>query len=100
MEDQPPKASPPAAPPSHGRLIALTTLLGTMGVPVAVWCAMLTYDAFDPMCGTGGEGGIACATRAFVVTVMSILPGLLIGVVTGLRLAARRDRSKLRKPGP
>jgi hypothetical protein len=44
---------------------------------------------------TGGEGGIACATRAFVVTVMSILPGLLIGVVTGLRLAARRDRKHI-----
>ena len=43
------------------------------------------------MCGTGGEGGIACATRAFVVTVMSILPGLLIGVVGGLMLASRRD---------
>jgi hypothetical protein len=44
---------------------------------------------------TGGEGGIACATRAFVVAVMSVLPGLLIGVVTGLRLAARRDRKHI-----
>jgi hypothetical protein len=43
----------------------------------------LTYDAFDPMYGSGGEGRIACATRAFVVTAMSILPGLLIGVVSG-----------------
>jgi hypothetical protein len=68
-----------------------------VAVPVAVWGAMMVYDHFDPMCG--GEGGIACATRAFVVTLMSILPGLLIGVVTGVRLAARCDRSKLRKPG-
>jgi uncharacterized membrane protein len=88
-----------AAPASHGWLIALAALGGTVGVPVAVWCAMMAYDHFDPMCGSGGEGGIACATRAFVVTLMSILPGLLIGVVTGVRLAARRDRGTLRKPG-
>jgi hypothetical protein len=41
------------------------------------------------------RGCIACATRAFVVTVMPILPGLLIGVVAGLRLAARRDRKNI-----
>jgi hypothetical protein len=82
----------PAPSSGHGRLIALATLLGTVLVPLAVWCAMLFYDRFDPMCGSGGEGGIACATRAFVVTMMSILPGLLIGVTTGLYLASRRDR--------
>jgi hypothetical protein len=48
------------------------------------------HDQFDPMYATGGEGRIACATRAFVVTVMSVLPGLLIGVVSGLVLASRR----------
>jgi hypothetical protein len=52
---------------------------------------MLVYDQFDPMCGVGGEGGIACATCAFVVTMLSILLGLLIGVVTRLVLASRRD---------
>jgi hypothetical protein len=77
--------------PSHGWLIALSALLGTIFIPVGVWCTMLIYDQFDPMCGSGGEGGIACATRAFVTTVMSILPGLLIGVVSGLMLASRRD---------
>jgi hypothetical protein len=81
--------TPPA--PGHGWLIALSALLGTILIPVAVWCTMLIYDQFDPMCGTGGEGGIACATRAFVVTVMSILLGLLIGIVSGLMLASRRD---------
>jgi hypothetical protein len=83
---------PPPAP-GHGWLIARSALLGTVLVPVAVWGAMLVYDRFDPMCGTGtgSEGGIACATRAFVVTVMSILPGPLIGVVSGVRLASRRD---------
>ena len=45
--------------------------------------------------GKCGEGGIACATRAFVVTLMSILPGLLIGVMAGLRLAAQRDRKNI-----
>jgi hypothetical protein len=82
----------PDPAPGHGWLIALSALLGTILVPVAVWCAMLVYDRFDPMCGAGGEGGIACATRAFVVTVMSILPGLLIGVVNGVTLASRRSR--------
>ena len=77
--------------PCHERLIALATLLGTGLIPIAVWCAMLGYDRFDPMCGTGGEGGIACATRALGVTVM-ILPGLLTGVTTGLYLAFRPDR--------
>jgi hypothetical protein len=81
--------TPPA--PGHGWLIALSALLGTILIPIAVWCTMLIYDQFDPMCGSGGEGGIACATRAFVVTVMSILPGLLIGVAGGLMLASRRD---------
>jgi len=82
----------PSSAPGHGWLIALAALLETVLIPVAVWCAMLGYDRFDPMCGSGGEGGIACATRAFVVTMMSILPGLLIGVGTGLYLASRRDR--------
>lgn len=70
----------------------LSALSGTALTPAAVWCAMLAYDHFDPMCGTGGEGGIACATRAFVVTVMSIVPGLLIGVGSGVFLASRRSR--------
>ena len=83
---------PPAVPASHGWLIALAALGGTAGVTVATWCTMMAYDRFDPMCGNGGEGSIGCATRAFVVTLMSILPGLLVGVVTGLWLAARRER--------
>jgi hypothetical protein len=83
---------PPPAP-GHGWLIVRSSLLGTILIPIAVWCTMLIYDQFDPMCGSGGEGGIACATRAFVVTAMSILPGLLIGVVGGLMLASRRDAS-------
>jgi len=45
--------------PGHGR----AALLGMALTPVAVWCAMLGYDRLDPMCGSGGEGGIACATR-------------------------------------
>jgi hypothetical protein len=53
---------------------------------------MLAYDRFDPMCGTGGEGGIACALRALAVTAMSVVPGLLIGVGGGLFLASRRGR--------
>jgi hypothetical protein len=95
MADSTPDPALPAVAASHGWLIALAALLGTVGVPVAVWGTMMAYDHFDPMCGSGGEGGIACATRAFVVTLMSILPGLLIGVVTGVRLAARRDRKTI-----
>jgi hypothetical protein len=91
MSDAPPGPAAPVAQ-NRGWLIAVAALLGTVLTPVAVWCGMLGYDRFDPMCGTGGEAGIACATRAFVVTVMSVLPGLLIGVVSGLVLAARRDR--------
>jgi hypothetical protein len=48
-----------AALAEHGWLIALGGLLGTVLTPVAVWCVMMTYDQFDPMCGTGGEGDIA-----------------------------------------
>ena len=86
--------SPPAAPAAQGggRIILLATLSGTVLTPAAVWCAMLAYDHFDPMCGTGGEGGIACALRALVVTAMSVVPGLLIGVGGGLFLASRRGR--------
>jgi hypothetical protein len=84
--------------PGHGRLILLAAPLGMVLTPVAVWCAMLGYDRLDPMCGSGGEGGIACATRAFAVTMMSILPGLLIGVGIGLLLASRRDRRVRRLP--
>jgi hypothetical protein len=82
----------PTPAQGHGWLIALAALVGTVLTPVAAWCAMLVYDQFDPMCGTGGEGGIACATRTFIVTVMSILPGLLMGIVGGQFLASRRDR--------
>jgi hypothetical protein len=99
MSNLPPDPLPMPAPArGHGWLIALAALLGMVLTPVAVWCAMLVYDRFDPMCGTGGEGGIACATRAFVVTVMSILPGLLMGVVGGLFLASRRDRRQAGSP--
>jgi hypothetical protein len=52
---------------------------------------MLSYDHFDPMCGTGGEGGIACALRALAVTAM---PSPLIGIGGGLFFVSRRDRQK------
>jgi hypothetical protein len=97
MSNLPPDPLPTPAR-GHGWLVALAALLGMVLTPVAVWCAMLVYDQFDPMCGTGSEGGIACATRAFVVTVMSILPGLLMGVVGGLFLASRRDRRQAGSP--
>ena len=79
----------------QGRLILVTTLLGTVLVPLATYGVMLLHDQFDPMCVAGGEGRIACATRAFVVTVMSVLPGLLIGVVSGRVLASRRAAKRL-----
>ena len=78
------------ASPGNGRLILLAAVAGTVLLPVAVWCVMRLYDQFDPMCGAGGEGRIACATRAFVVTAMSVVPGFVIGVLGGLRLASRR----------
>jgi len=90
MSDSPP--APPAAQ-GHGRIMLLSVLSGTLLAPAAVWCAMLAYDHFDPMCGEGGEGGIACALRALVVTGMSIVPGLLIGVGVGLFLASRRGKT-------
>jgi hypothetical protein len=55
MSNVPPDPSA-ACGQGHGWLIAVATLLGTVLTPVAVWCAMLAYDNFDPMCGTGGEG--------------------------------------------
>jgi hypothetical protein len=70
----------------------LSAISGTALTPAAVWCGMLVYDHFDPMCGTGGEGGIACALRALAVTALSVVPGLPIGVGVGLFLASRRDR--------
>jgi hypothetical protein len=76
--------------PGNGRLILLSEVAGTVLLRVAAWCVMLLYDQFDPMCGAGGEGRIACATRAFVVTALSVVPGLVIGVLGGLRLASRR----------
>lgn len=94
MSDLPPDSSV-AEPPGQGRLILLATVLGTVLVPLATYGVMLVHDQFDPMCATGGEGRIACATRAFVVTVMSVLPGLLIGVVSGLVLASRRAAKRL-----
>jgi hypothetical protein len=57
---------------------------GAVLIPVAVWCAMLIYDHFDPMCGAGG---IACALRALAVTAISVVPGLLIGAVAGCFLS-------------
>jgi hypothetical protein len=86
----PPSRPSPVAAPGSGRLILLSTVAGTVLLPVAVWCLMLLYDQFDPMCGAGGEGRIACAARTFVVTAMAVLPGLVIGVLGGLRLASRR----------
>jgi hypothetical protein len=81
---------------SRGWLIALAALLGTILVPLLVGCAMAAYDAFDPMCRLGGEAGIRCGMRAFVVSMTSILPGLSVGVVAGLKLARRRDRKALK----
>jgi hypothetical protein len=46
--------TPPA--PRHGWLIVLSALLGTILIPVAVWCTMLIYDQFDPMCGNRRRG--------------------------------------------
>jgi hypothetical protein len=58
------------ATPGNGRLILLSAIAGTVLLPVAA-------------CGAGGEGRIACATRAFVVTAMSVVPGLVIGFWAG-----------------
>jgi|1185.fasta_scaffold548569_1 hypothetical protein len=86
------ESSQPVPRVSHGWLIALAGLLGMVVVPGFVSFAMLAYDALDPMCGGGGEGAITCGMRAFVITLMSILPGLLIGVFAGQALARRRGR--------
>ena len=86
-----PLPAPPAAQ-WRGLIILLATLFGAVLIPVAVWCAMLVYDHFDPMCGTGGEGGIACALRALAVTAISVVPGLLIGVCVGTYLGSRSAR--------
>jgi hypothetical protein len=87
------------ATPGNGRLILLSAIAGTVLLPVAAWRVVLLYDQFEPMCGAGGEGRIGCATRAFVVTAMSVVPGLVIGVLGGLRLASRRKRASLVFPG-
>ena len=71
-------------------MILLAALLGTVLVPLATYGVMQIHDQFDPMCVAGGEGRIACAMRAFMVTVISVLPGVLIGIVSGMFLASRR----------
>jgi hypothetical protein len=88
-------ASPdPAAPPApvDGRIVLLATALGAALTPVVVWCAMLAYNHFDPMCDGGAEGSLACVLRALAVTMISVVPGLLIGVVGGRYFASRRAR--------
>jgi hypothetical protein len=87
----------PAAPPAPARvgggIVLLGTALGAVLTPVVVWCAMLVYDHFDPMCdGGGAEGSLSCVLRALAVTVISVVPGLLIGVVGGRYFASRRAR--------
>lgn len=88
------------APQGQGLIILLATLFGAVLIPVAVWCAMLIYDHFDPMCGAGGEGGIACALRALAVTAISVVPGLLIGGGGGLFLVSRRGRQSQGRKAP
>lgn len=88
------------APQGQGLVILLATLFGAVLIPVAVWCAMLIYDHFDPMCGAGGEGGIACALRALAVTAISVVPGLLIGGGGGLFLVSRRGRQSQGRKAP
>ncbi len=68
----------------------LATLLGTVLTPLLIWCAMLVYNQLDPACEGGGEDRIGCAMRALAVTGLSIVPGLLIGVIGGLVVSARR----------
>jgi hypothetical protein len=84
----------PAAPPARidGGIVLLGTGLGAVLTPVVVWCAMLVYDHFDPMCDGGAEGSLACVLRALAVTMISVVPGLLIGVVGGRYFASRRAR--------
>ena len=88
-------ASPdPAAPAARvdGRIVLLGTALGAVLTPVVVWCVMLVHDHFDPMCDGGAEGSLACVLRALAVTMISVVPGLLIGVVGGRYFASRRAR--------
>jgi hypothetical protein len=94
MNSLDPQHPPSSAGGSRGWLITLTALLDTILVPLCVGLAMAAYDAFDPMCRAGGEGGISCGMRAFVTTMMSIVPGFLIGVVAGVKLAGWRHRKR------
>jgi hypothetical protein len=85
----------PATPPARvdGGIVLLGAALGAVLTPVVVWCAMLAYNHFDPMCAGGGaEDSLSCVLRALAVTIISIVPGLLIGVVGGRYFALRRAR--------
>jgi hypothetical protein len=88
-----PSPVPPAVPVRvDGRIVLLGTALGAVLTPLLVWCAMLVYDHFDPMCDGGAEGSLACVLRALAVTMISVVPGLLIGVAGGRYFASRRAR--------
>ncbi len=76
----------PAAPPARvdGGIVLLGTALGAVLTPVVVWCAMLAYNHFDPMCAGGGaEDSLSCVLRALAVTMISIVPGVLIASSAG-----------------
>jgi hypothetical protein len=81
-------------PPAQvdGRIVLLGTALGAVLIPVVVWCTMLAWDHFDPLCDGGAEGSLSCVLRALAVTAISVVPGLLFGIVGGRHFAARRAR--------
>ena len=85
----------PAVPPARvdGRIVLLATALGAVLTPVVVWCSMLAYNHFDPICdGGGAEYSLSCVLRALAMTMISMVPGLQIGVVGGRYFASRRAR--------
>jgi hypothetical protein len=79
-------------PPSLGSAAAgagLGCAVGAIMVPIAVFVVVLIAERFDPVCGTPGDSG-GCEMGLATDTMMAVIPGILLGIVLGLRSSSRR----------
>ncbi len=75
-----------------GRTLAFG-LVGMVVAPVAMFFSVLiAAHTFDPRCGTPGDSG-GCEMGAASIAILSMLPGLAIGVAFAL-VQGYRTRTK------
>ncbi|MDP2331089.1 MAG: hypothetical protein Q8M19_10400 [Reyranella sp.] len=68
-------------------------LLGMIVAPVVMFfIVLIAAHTFDPRCGTPGDSG-GCEMGAASIAILSMLPGLAIGVAIAL-IQGYRNRSK------